>query len=173
MNFPILYLATASGRCLSMAKRLVVPDGARLPPICVRTAQPVTERDIARKIFYWAPPAMGFLVLLGVPGLIAYFVMRKKCTVTYAVHRSIRNKYRLRFVNKLLVMIALLVSIPLVCTYSRSPLLISSVFIAFFVSLIALALGNRPIGVKNHMNGKFWFTGCSPEYLAIVSKFEG
>lgn len=156
-------------------KRLVVPDGGRLPPICVRTAQPVTDADMVRKVFYWAPPWTALLIFFGgIIGLAAYFFLRKKCTITYGVHRSIRNKYRLRFVGKFLTMIALFFSIFLVCTYLKnSPLAITLVFVAFFVSLIALVLGNRPIGIKNHMNGKFWFTGCSPEYLAILSRFEG
>jgi hypothetical protein len=152
---------------------LVVPHLSRLPPICVRTARPVTDDDMIRQIFYWAPAAAGFLLLAAVPGWIAYFAMRKRCTITYAMHRSVRNKYRMWFVNKFLAMLALLVSIPLAITYTSSAWVITFVITAFFVSLIALALGNRPIRVKKHMNGKFWFAGCSPEYLAMVSQFEG
>jgi hypothetical protein len=152
---------------------LVVPHLARLPPICVRTARPVTDDDMVRQIFYWAPSAAAILILCGLPGWIAYYAIRKRCTITYAMHRSVRNKYRIRFVSKLLVMIALLVTIPFVGTYVASPPAVVSIVIAFFVSLVVLVLGNRPISVKNHMNGKFWFKGCSPEYLAAVLRFEG
>jgi hypothetical protein len=154
-------------------KLLVVPHLTRLPPICVRTAQPVTDDDMVRQIFYWAPTAAAVLILCGLPGWIAYAYMRKRCTITYAMHRSVRNRYRIRFVDKLLVMFALLVSIPFIGTYVDSPLAVVAVVIAFFVSLVVLVLGNRPISVKNHMNGKFWFKGCSPEYLAAVTQFEG
>ena len=146
-------------------KAIVVTSGAVLPQRCVKTNVPVSEADMVRKDFYWCNPL--WLLLFFVSGLlviIIYFAVRKKCTLTYGLHPSVRRKYQVRVLIKVALSVALFLAF-LFSTTTNSGGLIVALLIAFFVSLIVAALGNSPIAVKNHVDGRFWMKGCSKEFL--------
>ena len=117
---------------------LVVPPGTVLPPICVRTNQPVCEKDMIRQ--HHGPWR----------------------TFSFGLHPQIRKKYRRRFVAKILVTIAILATIPILP--SRGAAAIASILgLVWNVVLIA---GNSPLSTLNRRGRMIWIKGCSKEYLA-------
>jgi hypothetical protein len=73
-------LPRVDGKCL------VVASGTVLPPVCVKTNQPVSEGDLVRKQFDWCSPWVALLLLVNVLVLlIVYFIVHKKCSLTFGL----------------------------------------------------------------------------------------
>lgn len=154
-------------------KTLVVVSGTRLPPICVRTNQPVTNEDMVRKDFYWCSPWYAFLILVGVVVyLLVYILARQQCTLTFGLHPSVKAMYRKRIFIKSMVAIALFISLPFVAATNSTPLIVL-VIAAFIGTIISFCIGNTPLTVTKAKYGRFWVKGFSPEYLEVISKFSG
>ena len=151
-------------------KALVVVSGTSLPHRCVKSNLPVSDREMVRKELYWCNPLYLLLIFAGVLiAIIVYYLCRKKCTLIYGLHQSVRRKYQIRLLVKVAVTIALFLAMLFSTTTNSGPL-IASLIIAFFVSLIVTALGNSPISIKNHVDGRFWIKGCSKEFLVSLSR---
>ena len=149
-------------------KILVVRSGTVLPPVCVKTNQPVTEKDMVRKVYYWCSPLVCILIFLSPLILIlAYFIARKRCNLTFGLHPDVRRKYRNRMLVKLLAFVALLTAIPFAEAVSSS-LLLPIVIVLFLIALISIFIGNSPLSVTGHHRGDFSINGCSREFLASL-----
>ena len=151
-------------------KYLVVPSRTVLPPVCVRTNQPVPEDDMLSKTFDWCSPWVALLILLNVLVLIVvYFIVRKKCTLKFGLHSSIRKRYRKRVLIKSVVAIVLFIAIPFSAAgdVAALPIMLLVLFIAAIVSFF---IGRSPLGVAKYRDGMFWIKGCSPEFLANIEQ---
>ncbi len=145
-------------------RALVVPTNTVLPPVCIRTNQPVSEADMVRKDFYWCPPWVALLMLVsGCVLILVYFVARKRFTITYGLSPELRKSYRKWLMAKLLAVIGLFFAIPL---SAGSEIGVFIVLVLFLVAVVSLFIGNIPLSVANHRRGLFWVKGCSAEYLA-------
>ena len=145
---------------------LVVASGTVLPPVCVKTNQPVSQRDLVRKQFDWCSPWVALLLLVNLLVLlIVYFIVRKKCSLTFGLAPRIRRGYRTRMLVKIAIVIALLFAIPLSAALDSSVAIAISV-VLFLVGVVSLFIGNSPLRVAKHREGMFWIKGFSPEYLA-------
>ena len=153
-------LPTVDGECL------VVASGTVLPPLCVKTNEPVSKDDLIRKRFDWCSPWIAFSIALGAPILIlVYFIARKKCSLTFGLHPHLRRKYRRRMVFKVVATIALFFAIPFSATFDAIAVLII-VMVLFLVALVSLFFGNSPLSVVKYRKGAFWVKGFSREFLA-------
>lgn len=153
-------------------KALVMPSGTRLPPICVRTNQPVTEHDMVRRDFYYCSPWYALFIFLGVIlYVVVYVLARQRCTLIYGVHPDVRKMYRKRTVIKSVLAVVLCIAMFAVAPLKGPWLPI--LLIAFVATLISFAFGGTPLRVTKWRAGEFWVKGCSPEYLAVVSKYMG
>lgn len=167
---PPVALDTFSGKpdagtiCVE-GKYLVVCSGAVLPQRCVKTNQKITEQDMRHKTFEWCSPwvALSFLIS-GCIMIVLYFVFRRKCSLTFGIHPSVRKKYRNRLIFKVLATVALLVSLPFVAA-TDSGGLIAAVLILFIFAFIASFIGNSPLSIAKHREGEFWIKGCCQEFL--------
>jgi hypothetical protein len=148
-------------------KHLVVPSGAILPPLCVKSGQPVNEGNSSRKRYIWYPSWL--LLLLFVGGLplvlILYLVTRKECLLTFALHPDVRKRYRNRLIVKALVAMALFGAMVFFAQSDAFVVLIA----LFLISLLVLAADNSPLRVAKHRDGMFWIRGCSKEFLASIA----
>lgn len=147
-------------------KLLVVRSGVILPRYCVKTNEPITELDMTRKTLTWCSPLVAFLFLLA---LIVYFVVRKKCVITYGISPEIKQKYRKRLFVKASVAVSLLLVLIFAISFDLFPLFLV-VFSPFLISLLVLVFGNSPLTVSMHKDGYFWIKGCSKEFLASLSE---
>lgn len=147
-------------------KCLVVASGTVLPPVCVKTNQRLSEKDLVCKRFEWCTPWVALLVLLSPLLLIlAYFLVRRKCSLTYGLHPQIRKKYRKRILLKIVAAIVLLLAIVLSASVDAAAVAMLFVFL-FLVSLVWLFVGNSPLSVVKYRKKMFWIKGFSDEFLA-------
>ena len=152
---------------------LVVASGTVLPPVCVKTNQPVSEDDLVRRRFYWCTPWIAILIAAsGLLLILAYFLVRRKCSLTFGLHPRVRRKYRRRILLKAVAAIALFLAIPLAAGVD-SAALIMTVSVLFLVAVVALFVGNSPLSVVKYREGMFWIRGFSGEFLANVVPGEG
>jgi hypothetical protein len=152
---------------------LVVTSGTVLPRRCVKTNRELSEQEMVKKDFYWASPWWALLILTGVlVYIVVYFVVRKKCTLTYGVARSVQNRYF--YMNTLKALISIGLFIGFFAAFASGSTTLGLILVGLFViSLIALFIDNAPIIVRNHKDGSFWFKGCSPEFLASLNVLRG
>ncbi len=149
-------------------KFLVVESTAVLPPICVKTNRSVTERDMVSKQFTWCSPWWGLLILLsGLLLIIVYFLVRKKCTLTFGLDPSVKRKYRNRTLFKTVIAVGLFFAIPVVAGTNSTPA-IAAALVLFLLAIVSLLIGNTPLSVANYRNGEFWLRGCSKEFLLMI-----
>jgi hypothetical protein len=147
-------------------KYLVVASGMVLPPVCVKTNQPVTEGDLVRKQFYWCSPWFALLVLLsGLLLILVYFIARRKCVITFGLDPRLRKSYRRWMLLKTTAAILLFFAIPLstAIDVTIAPVV---VVVLFLVAVVSLFIGNSPLSVVKYRKGMFWIKGFSNEYLA-------
>lgn len=145
---------------------LVVRDGAVLPAVCVKTNQPVPTDDLAKEEFTWCTPWIGLLFVISGPLLILlYFLIRKRFALTYGLHPDYRKQRRKRTMIKSLVAVVLFLTMPFLAAIDNM-VLIAIAVIALIVAVITIFVGNSPLSVTKHSEGRFWVKGFSPEFLA-------
>jgi uncharacterized protein YneF (UPF0154 family) len=145
---------------------LVVASGTVLPPLCVKTNQPVSQRDLVRKQFDWCSPWVALLILVNLLVLIiVYFIVRKRCSLTFGLAPQVRKAYRRRMLVKIAAVIALFFAIPFSAALD-SNIAIVIVVVLLLAGIVALFIGNSPLRVTKYREGMFWIKGFSPEYLA-------
>jgi hypothetical protein len=144
---------------------LVVYSGTRLAPFCVVTNEAVADEDMRTKQYVWCPPWVLALILLNVLILlIGYLATRKKCVLTFGLHPDVRRKRRNRLFVKLAVVLLFAGLIAVAVAFDNSDL-IAVAGVLFGVALIVALIGNAPLRVVKHDNGRFWIRGCSAEFL--------
>lgn len=147
-------------------RSLVVPTATILPPVCIKTNQPVSEADMVRRTFYWCSPWVALLILLsGCLVILAYFLVRKRFTITYGLAPDLRQRYRKWLIIKSLAATGFFVAL-LMAAGVDSPLAALVFLVLFVAAIVSLFIGNAPLSVVNHRRGMFWVKGCSNEYLA-------
>lgn len=148
-------------------KFLVVKSGVVLPRFCVKTNAPIPESSLRKKTLTWCPPyVFAFVLLGGLIVIVAYFLVRKRCNVTYGISAQTQRKYKTRLIVKSLIALGLFVSLPL--TAGLNDTASTVMVILFILSIVALLLGNSPLSITKHKKGEFWISGCSKEFLARI-----
>ncbi len=151
---------------------LVIPSRTVLPRLCIVTCQPVTDDDMIRRNFYWCSP-MWLLAIpfFGVLLVIVYFLVRRKCTVTYGIHPSVRRKFRRRFLLKAAVALMLLMAGIATLWIDPGDLAVVA-WTLFGISIVALLLGNKRLEITKYQDNLFWVKGFAPEFLYNQSLLE-
>ena len=148
---------------------LVVYSQTVLPPICVRTNQPVSEKDMIRGRYTWCPPwVVVFVFLGGLPLILVYFLARKHCILTYGLHPSQRKRYRKRMLIKIALAIVLFLMIPILSATNSVPVIVVAVLL-FLAAIVSMFVGNSPLRVVRYRGKQFWIKGCSEDYMARIS----
>jgi hypothetical protein len=151
---------------------LVLADRTALPPRCIHTNQPVSERECEIFNLPWIEPTLK-LAMCFVPALllIAPYAIKRRCRVQVGISRSVRRNYLLRKVAAGLVMLGALVT-PFVLLASNwtGPLIIVFALapFTFWGCFVYLVLFSSPLTIANHKGHHFWLQGCSPEFLASI-----
>ena len=149
-------------------KRLVVTSGAVLPPFCVKTNTAVQQQDIRQRHLSWCPPILGLLFLLsGLLLILIYFIVRKRCLITFGVSPAMRKKTRNRRIVRIIATIVLFIALPYTATIDN-PAVTIAVVALLLVAVVSVFIGNSPLAITKHRKGEFWISGCSKEFLAHV-----
>jgi hypothetical protein len=148
----------------------VCPSGCTMPQICVKTNQPVSERDMILTNLKWCPNSLGLWAVLGSPWLIvAYFAGRDLCLITYGLDRGLRSRSIFLTILKVLACaLSLVAAIYLACSESTNWIiepLMYTFFVLFLLAVLALFMGRQPLYVADHRDGMFWIKGFSQDYL--------
>ena len=150
-------------------KLLVVQSGAVLPPVCVKTNQPVSEYDLVTRRFTWCSPLVALLALVSGPLLIlVYFVARRKCTLTFGILPTINGRYRTFRIVKIVAVFVLFLALFLVAPIRDSTPLVMVILVLFLISVVSLCFGNSPLTVTKYRAGEYWVAGCSRDFLADI-----
>lgn len=155
-------------------KLLVVRDGTALPMVCIRTNQPVTEKDWRKtKTLIWTPPWVYALIIVNL--LIAAIVatiIQKKAKVTYSLGREARASINKKVGICLLMLFGAVGAIVVAFVQSNSG---DSSFGALIITAVVLLIGSlvmmiltNPIKVSGYRDGWFQVKGCSPEFLDSI-----
>lgn len=159
---------------------LVVSANTVLPSICIKTNQPVSQADMIRGEFYWCSPWVAILALGGPLVIPAFFLLRKRITITYGLTPELRRKWRIWRIAKI-GMIGITFVTPVLAlavifaigslAWPVGPGLIGALMIvaldvSFIALLVSIFIGNPPLTAVKHRHGLFWVKGCSAAYLA-------
>ncbi len=164
-------------------KYLVVPANTVLPPICVKTNQPVSQADMIRGTFYSWSPWVAILALGGPLVIPAIFLLKKRVWIAYGLAPELRKEWRVRKIAKISIAITfgtLLLAcagIQAILAYGPSAvsldsilmmgaLMIVAIVVSFIDLFVSIFIGNPPLTVVKHRRGLFWVKGCSAAYLA-------
>ena len=151
-------------------KYLVVTSGMVLPSVCVRTNQPVGEGDLVRKSFRWCSPWVLPLILVNpLLLLLAYFILRKKCSLTFGLHPSVRQKYRRRVLFKVAAVFATFFAVLVSAVKGWDAAWFTSMVLGMS-SVVALSIGNSPLKAVKYRQGMFWIKGFSPTFRARIGQ---
>jgi hypothetical protein len=154
---------------------LMLPSGCTMPPLCILTNRPVSEKDMIEANLYWCPRSVSFVSLLLSGGLllIAYFLAREQFTIIYGLDPAITRRKAFWTGIKVFGAIAsLAATVVLACSPYVSRLitgLVAAAFVSFLACVAALFFGNSPLRVVDHRNGMFWVKGFSKAYLAALT----
>jgi hypothetical protein len=145
---------------------LVVRSGAVLAGRCVKTNRPVSDSEIVPRNLYWSPSWIVLLILVSPLILVlAYFLVRKRCRLTFGMHSEIRRRYRRRTATALLLMIGSFLALPFLAATDFDVLIIGMVLL-FLGAISFLFVGCSPLKIIRRERDLFWVRGCSQEYLA-------
>jgi hypothetical protein len=148
-------------------KFLVVRSGVVLPSFCVKTNAPIPQTNLRKKTLTWCPPyVFAFIVFGGLLLIIVYFIVRKRCELTYVLSAAVRQQYLNWLIVKSLIAVAMLFVLPLAVEFSDTVSVV--VVVLFLLSVIALFLGNSPLAITKHQKGEFWVSGCSTKFLSRI-----
>ncbi len=142
-----------------------------LPEICVVTGD---QEDLVRvrKTLIWAPSWIYLLLLINLLVLlIVYLIVRKKCTVSYSMSRSVRNASRLKTLVGVLVMIGGGISGVLIGSGNHAEIGFAVGIVSFLIGLFLLYAGGLPISVAKHKEGRqFWLKGFKPAFFDTLQE---
>lgn len=153
---------------------LVLTDRTALPLRCVRTNQPVSERECQTLDLPWIPPTLKIAMCL-VPFLLLFapYAVRRRCRLQAGISKGVRFRYLLRKLLAGLLIVGALVA-PLVCMINGwlgSALVTVVAFpFLFWGGFIFLILFTSPLTIADHKGDQFWLQGCSPEFLASIKE---
>ena len=155
--------------------RLVVTHGTVLPPLCIKTGQPIYTRPVTRRLYYVHPAVHLFFfvhpLLLWLP---AYLVCRIPCRVTY--HLSRTAKRRQRTIRAVLAgsLTLVLASIIIVMIRFDDPRAAAAISVFLLLILIGewfvLRRLNDPLRAVKHKDGRFWLAGVGDAFLDAVEE---
>lgn len=147
---------------------LVLPTGCVLPPICVVTNQPVSDRYMIKAELNWCSPWI-FLVYVFLGPLFLlyfYFTAREQCTLTYGLSPRLYWRIILRRIFSALFAILLLVATVFLAAANFSAWLFVPSGILFVAALMLAVTSSSPLSVVKCRNSKYWIKGFRPDYLA-------
>jgi hypothetical protein len=155
---------------------LVVRKQVSLPPRCVKCNCDVDPAQRWNRTFYWAPPALALLVLLGLPGILIYIIValciRQKAVVEASIC-AVDRRRRLIFLTAswvaALVAVGLLVGGIFVAFNSRD----ATTGVVLIVSALAVLIVAGTLGARarvlfpKKMQGDFaYLNGAGLSYLS-------
>jgi hypothetical protein len=148
--------------------QLIVRSGAVLPPLCVKTGEPVSAEGMVTKTISWSPIWV-VVIFLASPliGLIVYFIVRKRCEITYGLSATMKSKYLTRRLIALIVALGAFAGIFVAGNMDYLMVAILSGVVAVMALAVAV-VGTAPLSAANHVNGRFWVKGCSREFLSRI-----
>jgi hypothetical protein len=149
-------------------KALIVRAGAILPARCIRTNRPVDTDGITVTLQWITPWIILAFLAIRLLGLLLYFLLRKKCPVTYFLseeNRKITKNYRIVGGGAMAAGALLLI----LGFATQSAIGIVGVLM-FLVGVIMLAIAARYLRATKHKDGLFWVTGCSDAFLAEINE---
>ena len=146
-------------------KQFVCGDGMVLPARCVKTNEPLTDKEMKKHDFYWCTPVIAVAILLSpLIVILLYFILRKKCTLTFGVSAALRKRRRKVVLVKCLLALGLFIAMPFAAGTDSTPLIVTTI-ILFLIAVIAIFVGNSWLRVTSFRDKKFSFRGASPEFL--------
>lgn len=147
---------------------LIVHDRTELPPLCVVTGERVAGPP-TKKSFHWCNNLLLLPVLLvsNIFGLLLYFAIRKRCTISVAVSRDVKVKYTRRRRIKLLIAIVSFFSLPFASGY-----VLAAVLCVFLGAVVTLPFGNFPLSTVKFRDGRFWLKGTTQEFRDAAIAYE-
>lgn len=164
----------ASGPLMIMGKDLLVPDGTTLPPLCVKTGQPVHDPAIVKK-FYSAPNWVILTVLISpLLLLILYYIFRRKAKIAYYLDGEVRSRARnASLICGLVILAAIGAFVAAGALEEAWPILIGLALLLIVAPAIYFT-SIRTVYSHRVENGYVWLRGVPPQVLtALVAASRG
>lgn len=150
-------------------KYIVVRSNVALPPICVKTGEPVGWEDMRLLRLSWCPPFILPLVLLfGCIGVLFYFTFRKQCAISFGLTPALRRKRTAWRYGTFAVALLLFLAIPVAAANFDSPIPAIVISTLFAVAFCAILLQPLPLRVAKYGDGEYWISGCSAAFISQV-----
>ncbi|MBK1881419.1 hypothetical protein JIN85_03265 [Luteolibacter pohnpeiensis] len=162
--------------CYRERKYLWVRDGAVLPDVCLITNAPGHHQEWRRRNRLIWNPLVALLILfsLGVIGILFFFLLQKKASVSYTLQRRFRRRWVYRnWIGGILLIssaVALGTGFNFADEWTYSYEVMSGLSLLLLMALILLVTAN-PIKVVGYRNGWFKLKGCSPDFLDSLPIF--
>ena len=154
-------------------KYLVIQDKTAFPQRCVRTNQPVSDREYLTWDLPWIPLWLKAIMILVPFLLIAMpYAARHRCRFKAGLSRGVRFRYLMLKVAAGTLIVGSLIapigyaavdltgwSIAAACLFP----------IAFWGGFAILILFTSPLTITKHQGNYFWIKGCSTTFLESLS----
>lgn len=156
---------------------MVLTDKTALPPRCVRTNQPVTNREFRVWNLPWMPGWLRILMIVCPAFLLfAPFVIRRRCRLKAGISRGVKFRFSLiKLVAWVLILGAVIGPIVLVMVGLQSAAVATMVLTPFFVwgGALLYVFFSSPLEIARHLGDRFWIRGCSPAFLESLKESLG
>lgn len=145
-------------------KDLIVPIGAVLPPLCVKTGRPIPGPPIIRNVF-WTPLWIIFLIALYWPvGLLVFLFAHRKGKIAYRLAPEVRRRARIAtIINALLITTSAAACALVIATanYWLAPLAVAPLIPAAYIYVNNI----QTIHAARIERGHIRLRGMTPEVL--------
>jgi len=153
--------------------KLIVTRGASLPSYCVKCAQPAGSAPW-EKNFAWCSPLLALVLLLGVIGIVVYFIVYYNTRKQMTLIVPLCEEHRLTRITKLWVGSLLLIASPLLMIVGAildKNELIGLGFFSFLIMAIsggAVLIQSKPLRPKKIDDQQGIFVGAREPFLQFI-----
>lgn len=145
-------------------KWLIIRSDDELPRFCVKTNEAVSVLDMRTKEFTWCSPLVALLILVSGPLLIiVYYLLRKRCYLTFGLSERLQRRYRRIFIAKVVAACGLFMAVPMIGATGDQLSIV--VLLLFLAAVASLFFGNSPLALSKHRDKEFWVAGCCKDFL--------
>ncbi len=160
-----------NSKVIVQADKVLLQSGAILPAYCIRTGVPVDRHEMVTKSFTWCPRAILLMspLILVYPFtplfIIAYFLLNKKCVVTFATSEPIQRRNSLAL-GYIAVSAAVIVGLA-VDGFNHFPVIFPIQLLLVISCLVVyyLFIAKNDLSISAHQRGWFVVSGFSEEFI--------
>ena len=156
--------------------KLIIQDGAVLPPRCIKTNQEFAPNTKTTKLTYITPWVYLLIFVNVLVLLVVYLIVRKRVEITYSISNEARQKIWLKTGITVTVGVAMTLLGFVVTVHPSKDVAIYGILLiicGIIVALVGAALSNTVSLRKSVNKEEYILKGCCPEFIDQIRRESG